>query len=461
MQATGAEPMEPYPGAHQPWRVRCVRCQRVVAPTLSSARRQGPCVYCAGNRVDHTEVLRAMRNARLEPLDAFPGSDTPWPCQCRRCQRLVTPRYSGIKRGQGGCVYCSRRRIDPTEAFIVMRRAGLEPLEPYPGHNKALWRSQCGTCGDVVYPLYNTIQQGLGRGCDRCGKVRGGLGRRVAEHEAAVIMRAAGAEPLESYPTDRVPWRCRCHRCKREIHPRFANVRKGQNACAYCAGHRVDVALAIAAMIKSGVRPLVEFPGSDELWESECLSPYCGVIVSPRYSSIKAGQGGCTSCAEYGFDDSAPALIYLVISTTWAAIKVGIANVGSTRLAEHRRYGWLPHVGAGGVSLWQLITGRDARRIERMVLKWWREELDATAAMTAVQMPHGGYRETAFLADVDAGHTAARINALIAEAGGRPHGGNKGGPIGGVAPVSLASSSNSMPRIETGWRTSAPHVAEH
>lgn len=419
MRASGAEPLDPYPGAHKPWRARCMRCGRIVTPTLSSARTQGPCVYCGKNKVDIAEVFTAMMSADLDPLEVFPGSDMPWSCQCRRCLRIVTPRYSSIKRGQGGCVYCAGVRVDPTEALIAMRRADLEPLEPYPGNSKKPWRSRCGRCGAVVLPRYNMIQQGLSRGCAPCGRARGGMARRVDEREANEIMLSAECLPLEPYPTMRVPWRCRCLRCGQEIFPMFGNVRRGQRACAYCAGHRVEAAVAVSRMVKGGVKPLVDFPGSDEPWESQCMSPGCGAIVKPRYSSIKAGQGGCVNCATYGFKNEYPSFVYLVVSVNWAAIKIGIANVGSVRLQSHAAYGWMPHGRAKGVSTWNLQNGRDARYIEREVIGWWRDQLGAIRMLGSEQMPQGGYRETAFLADVDARLTAEKVDGFVAELAGR------------------------------------------
>jgi hypothetical protein len=138
MRAAGAEPLEPYPGSHARWRSRCLTCHREVRPSLSSARTQGPCVYCGGNKVDQSVVHAAMERAGLRPLGEFPGSDVPWPCQCMGCQRTITPRYSSIKAGQSGCKYCARRAVDPDDAAAIMHAAGLQPLEVYPG-SKIPW----------------------------------------------------------------------------------------------------------------------------------------------------------------------------------------------------------------------------------------------------------------------------------------------------------------------------------
>lgn len=89
-----------------------------------------------------------MRDAGLEPLGPYPGVDTPWPVRCRTCGAPGAPTLGSIRRGQGGCYRCGRRkanvtmRHDAETAAGVMREAGLEPLEPYPG-TAFPWKSRC------------------------------------------------------------------------------------------------------------------------------------------------------------------------------------------------------------------------------------------------------------------------------------------------------------------------------
>jgi uncharacterized protein YunC (DUF1805 family) len=44
----GAIPLEPYPGSITPWRCQCLTCMRIVYPNYNSVaiKRQGPCVRC-------------------------------------------------------------------------------------------------------------------------------------------------------------------------------------------------------------------------------------------------------------------------------------------------------------------------------------------------------------------------------------------------------------------------------
>ena len=132
---------------------RHLACGRVVPPRLGNvANGQGPCRECGQDathealRLDPEFAVATMRAAGLEPVDPFPGADTPWLCTHVPCGRRVSPIYGNIKRGQGGCVSCaahaaSVRLLMPEEdARAIMAAHGLMPLEPYPGSSRP-WSS--------------------------------------------------------------------------------------------------------------------------------------------------------------------------------------------------------------------------------------------------------------------------------------------------------------------------------
>jgi hypothetical protein len=96
------------------------------------------------------------------------------------------------------------RRLDPNEAAEVMRAAGLEPLEPYPGWNVP-WKCRCVNCGNEVEPRFTKIQQGRG-GCKPCGYKASAEKLRLDPAFAAAAMEAAGLEPLEPYRRDAIGW---------------------------------------------------------------------------------------------------------------------------------------------------------------------------------------------------------------------------------------------------------------
>ena len=288
MRAAGLEPLEPFPGSNVPWRCSCTKCGKEVQPRFGGIRGgQGGCIWCAGRKVDPDEAVAVMRSAGLEPLEPYPGATTPWRCRCLNCQSEARPRYNGVQQGGGGCRACGKNVVDPDHAVAVMRAAGLEPLEPYPGSD-IQWRCRCLTCDRDVTPRYNTVRK-IGGGCIWCA------GNRVDPDEAVAVMHSARLEPLEPYPGTAKPWRCRCTTCGREVLPRHANIRNGSGGCAWCAGNIVDPDEAVAVMRSAGLEPLEPYPGTAKPWRCRCTK--CSREVQPRYGSIRRGQGGCVWCA--------------------------------------------------------------------------------------------------------------------------------------------------------------------
>ncbi len=177
-------------------------------------------------------------------------------------------------------------RVSEVDAVAAMRAAGLEPLDAFTKANDP-WRCRCITCGHEVSPTYTNVK-GIGVRCKYCS------GKAVHPGDAEALVRVAGAEPLEPYQAKDAPWRCRCMTCDREITPSYANIRRGQGPCIYCAGRITDLAEALDVMRAAGFEPLVEFPGANRGWKSRCQR--CGNTVAPSLGKVRNG-GGCRYCA--------------------------------------------------------------------------------------------------------------------------------------------------------------------
>ncbi len=173
-------------------------------------------------RKDPREPEDIMRAAGLEPLEPYPGIAAPWRCRHTVCGREVTPRLGNVTTGQGGCVYCSgRARIDPEAAAGVMRAAGLEPLEPYAG-TAFPWKSRCTKCGAIVSPRLGSLTGRSRRpSCKPCSD------------------RATGAAQRHGV---KYPWRCLCHGCGTITSPTFGSILAGQSGCRRCADLRAAAA---------------------------------------------------------------------------------------------------------------------------------------------------------------------------------------------------------------------------
>lgn len=298
MRSAGLDPLAPYPGSGKPWFCRCRTCGAEVTPRYSSiGQGQGGCRYCAGNAPLAPEAAaEKMRAAGFEPLVPYLGSSKPWRSRCVICGAESTPCYSNVQQGNR-CRYCAGNvPLDPQVAAGMMRAAGVEPLAAYPGSGKP-WPCRCLDCGAEVSPSYASIQQGQG-GCRFCA------GKVIEERVAVEVMLSAGLEPLVPYAGANAPWPCRCDACGAQVSPSYSNVRNGNGGCKFCAGNALlDHQVAAERMRAAGLEPLVAYSGRHKPWRCRCMT--CGLEVSPAYGGIQSGQGGCRYCAGKAVDPEA------------------------------------------------------------------------------------------------------------------------------------------------------------
>lgn len=258
MRAAGFEPLVPYPGTKSPWLCLHILCGAEVTPSLNAVRRNGTaCRRCStlarGYRMwTPVDAVAFLASVGLEPLEPFPGSSSkPWKCRHIACGRVVAPRLGNIANGQGACRECGLEathqalQLDPTAAASLMRTAGLEPLDPYPGVD-ARWRCRHEACGTEVHPTYSNIKAGQG-GCAKCAAEAASVRLRMAEEDAVEVFAMAGLTPIEPYPGSMRPWRAQ-HSCGGTVSPTLSNVRVGKGICRYCNssfpfGGRADVYL--------------------------------------------------------------------------------------------------------------------------------------------------------------------------------------------------------------------------
>lgn len=209
----------------------------------------------------------------LRPLVPYPGkSSARWACECLKCGAKVEPCYGNVMQRGRGCDECGRkagalkRRIPSADAIAVMRRAGVEPLEPFAGVDKP-WRCMClyPQCpglwmGDPaeISPRYSDAKIAARSACQYCAR------RAVRPERAAFHMVQRGIEPLVPFPGAGEPWSCRCLTCGADdISPSYANAwLTGQGGCFHCGGRmRIPEEQARDEMLAAGARPLEPYPG--------------------------------------------------------------------------------------------------------------------------------------------------------------------------------------------------------
>jgi predicted GIY-YIG superfamily endonuclease len=159
-------------------------------------------------------------------------------------------------------------------------------------------------------------------------------------------------------------------------------------------------------MVSAGLTPLEAYVRADKPWRCTCNK--CQKVVTPTYTSIRLGQGGCRYCANKGLDYNEPAYLYLMTHQTLGAHKIGIANDETrvNRIKEHQKYGW---------DLFKSInfeSGDEAFQIEQQVLTWLREKKGLGIFLSKKQLPQGGYSETVDASEIDLPTIWAKVEQL-------------------------------------------------
>ena len=241
------------------------------------------------------------------------------------------------------------KKNDPTLVREAMLKAGLEPLEPYQSA-LAKWKCKCLGCGEIVYPKYNQIQQGVG-GCNPCGTKRGSSKIKMDSKAAIQMMQDAGLEPLEDYVNSKTKWKCKCLSCGDIVYPKLNGIQTGEGGCKKCGmkkaglSQRLDSEQAIQMMKDAGFNPLEPYTNALTKWKMR--HDVCGSIVYPKLNTISNNSSktvGCAVCAGQ-------------------QVEIGLNDLGSTYpLIALEAVGWDPTSvtsGSNQKKLWRCNEGHE------------------------------------------------------------------------------------------------------
>jgi hypothetical protein len=394
------KPLEPFPGTQKPWKSKCLVTGKIVSPTYGKVRDFGHrCIHCSRSVVDVADAVNLMRKAGFKALIPYPGSNLPWKSQCLTCKKITSPTYSNVVKGIG-CKFCGGRAVDSKDAVMAMKARGFRTLEPFPGAVKP-WLVECLNCKRKFKSIFHSLK--TKSKCKYCSAVA------VDELELLKLLKELELKPLEKYRSAKTPWKCKCLVCNHIVQPTWNRIKQGRGHCAYCAQRRVDIPMALKFMKVRGLKPLVDFPGSNKPWKCECL--ICGEGVSPRWSDLQRGQGGCSNCADWGLNYAKPGYIYLITNEKFGAHKIGIANSYKSkkyddRMYQHEKQGWVLYKKAN------FETVQRASEIETTVLKWLRLQVGLPVFLSPKQMPNGGHTETIDASEIDLSTIWAKVEKL-------------------------------------------------
>jgi len=405
----------------------CIDCGEERRMSLKSLlyKPAKQCRYCSGKRAiwDKEKAKRDLIAAGAFPVDEFPGAYRRWKSKCLMCERIVYPTLFNVVRYESNpCRFCAskikgqiRRERISVSAKALMVEAGLIPLTEFPGVARP-WKCKCEGCGKFTSPQFRHVRNG--HRCIHCtNKSRGERLRVVKADFAREEMVKAGLNPLERYPGVNRKWKCQCVSCKVILGVRFSGFYRDELGCKPCSAKRIGGQKKLAKakqaeklMSRVGLVPIVPYPGANEIWRCRCQR--CGKVVSPKFTSVQQGSGGCRFCSASGFHFDRPGILYLIKSNEFFALKIGITGEESgllrkNRIAQHDEFGWEL------IAQWRFKLGYDAESLEAEVLAWWRGKLGAPAALAKSDMPQGGWTETASLLFVDVDDTIRFVDSRI------------------------------------------------
>lgn len=363
MLKAGLKPLVPYKNVNTKWKCECLSCGKIVRPIYTNISiGKGGCTDCGRkksalkNTTAQSVAVNIMIKAGLKPLEPYKNNATRWKCLHKECGNIIYVLYGSVKRGQGICPICDKKRkikklLTPEDKAVkVMLEAGLQPLEPYKGAH-ANWKSIHIKCGRITKPRFIDINRSdskKGLGCNYCGRKE--------------VARKLGKDEKE----------------------------------------------AIAVMMLSNLQPLVPYKNAITKWKCKCLK--CGTIVFPKYGTIQNRGGGCSTCAVIGITLTEPAYFYVIKHDQLGALKVGIGNLSSNpdRIKSYKKVGWVL------LRKYDFPTGLKAARLETKVLRWIRKDLALNSYLTKeIMSPRGGHTETADLNEIDLSILYQKIEEFI------------------------------------------------
>ena len=230
MRKRGFKTLRPYPGAVEPWLVQCLTCKRKFETFFHSLRTTNGCKYCSGVVLGEKYISDVLKKLKLKPEEDFPGTSLPWKLRCLRCNRIVTPRFTHLTRKDrnvGGCIFCSKRRVHMDDMLALLKQKKLKPIGQFI-NGKTPWICQCLKCKREVFPRINDLRAGQS-GCIYCA------GLRVDEKKAIKLANKNGFTPLVKYPCAKVGWECICNVCGQVSKPHYSSMQQGINRCKFCA----------------------------------------------------------------------------------------------------------------------------------------------------------------------------------------------------------------------------------
>ena len=122
--------------------------------------------------------------------------------------------------------------------------------------------------------------------------------------------------------------------------------------------------------------------------------------------SSRSNGNGCRQCAKYGFDPGQPAILYFISNSQLRARKIGVTNVGTTRLQAFQKGEWEE------ILTVEHVSGQLVLEVEKALFHWLRIELGLPQYLTKEAMKQTRGETETFSED---GPTDSEVCAKVTE----------------------------------------------
>lgn len=426
MRASGLEPLEPYKSAVSPWLCRCLECGQNVSPMYNTIQQgHTGCKSCASKkrglrgRKSDLEIENTLERFSLKLVSQYVRADVPVEVLCLLCGEKSLIKLDALRtRTQPGCTSCARRassqrQVSAEDALSYMRAKGLEPLEPYKGY-KSPWLVRCNICSETVSITRESIRRRSPQflGCISCAKIaQNKFSVDSNTDEVLERFKKLDLQLLSEYLGTKRQVQVKCNRCGFQFETTGSQIKQQKFGCGRCSGNLVDPAAAVAFMLDHGFEPLEDYVSVRHPWK--CRHVKCGRTVAVPLATTKRTGGGCKHCAQYGFQHSKPAYLYLIRNVNLNSIKIGIANPArrsdGDRLKRFIQQSWEI------IGRWNFNEGSLAEEVEKRIFQIIRKERGIPVHLSSAEMPLGGHTETLSQDSIEILELKDLINLIVAE----------------------------------------------
>ena len=126
MLKAGLKPYGKYINSKAKWKCKCLKCKKIIVTSyLSVAYHKTGCRHCNNTKKEiknrRKDGFAIAKKANMQPLEEYKSMHDPWKMKCLNCNKTISPMLSSLLKGQG-CKFCAVRGINlikPSYVYLI------------------------------------------------------------------------------------------------------------------------------------------------------------------------------------------------------------------------------------------------------------------------------------------------------------------------------------------------------